>query len=378
MKTPLRVLLVEDSEPDAVLLVRRLNATGFSVTSHRVETAETLKASLADQDWDVVISDFRLPHFSGSAALELLQASGRDIPFILVSGAVGEEQAVAVMKAGAHDFLLKDRLARLAPAVSRAIGDAEARRRRKQAETELRELNAVLEQRVNERTAEAQQLAERLRALASELLHVEQRERRKLAEVLHDHIQQMLVAARLQVNVATVGTKADREGALQHLDALMNESIQACRSLAVELSPPVLYQSGLIPALEWVARKFTDQYQVDVALHADPDAEPLDDDVRVLLYSCTRELLLNVIKHAGVRSATIRLRRAQDKVTISVEDQGKGFNNNKSPEPGGGFGLFSIEQRLAFLGGTMHIETAPGMGTRVHLTLRASTAASAA
>ncbi len=141
--------MVEDSELDSRLVLRELQEGGYEPQSQRVQTADELTAALAAQEWDVVICDFRLPCFSGLAALELVRASGLDMPFILVSGEVGEEQAVAMMRAGAHDFLLKERLGRLVPAVSRELGDADARRMRRQAEEELKRTNEKLQRVLN-------------------------------------------------------------------------------------------------------------------------------------------------------------------------------------------------------------------------------------
>jgi PAS domain S-box-containing protein len=132
------VLLVEDSDDDAVLIVRQLRRDGLQVAYRRVETAEEALAVLRAGPPDVVISDFNLPAFSAEAALALLRDSGLDIPFILVSGEVGEETAVALLRAGAHDFVLKDRLTRLAPAVRRELREAAGRRERRQAEAALR------------------------------------------------------------------------------------------------------------------------------------------------------------------------------------------------------------------------------------------------
>ena len=139
MSTSLRVLIVEDSESDALLLLRALRQSGYEPASRRVESAAALTASLQEQEWDVVLSDFRLPQFNGLEALKLVQASGRDVPFILVSGVIGEETAVQAMKAGAHDYVLKDNLARLAPAIERELRDAEVRRQRRQAQDALRQ-----------------------------------------------------------------------------------------------------------------------------------------------------------------------------------------------------------------------------------------------
>jgi two-component system cell cycle sensor histidine kinase/response regulator CckA len=134
MSVPLRLLLIEDSENDAALLVRALRRGGYAdLTYARVETAETMRAALAGQPWDLVISDYSMPQFSGPAALQLLLEVGIDLPFIVVSGTVGEETAVAAMKAGAHDFLMKNNLARLIPAVTRELGEAAERRERRRA-----------------------------------------------------------------------------------------------------------------------------------------------------------------------------------------------------------------------------------------------------
>lgn len=135
----LRVLLVEDSQDDAELNLRELRRNGFSVSAHRVETASGLIDALSEQDWDLVLSDFQLPGFGGFEALRILQTSERDIPFILVSGAIGEEIAVSVLKAGAHDCVLKGNLSRLGPVVDRELREARTRHEKREAEQRLRE-----------------------------------------------------------------------------------------------------------------------------------------------------------------------------------------------------------------------------------------------
>jgi PAS domain S-box-containing protein len=137
VNTPLRVLMVKDSESDAGPLVRRLQQAGYDLAHERVDTADDLRAALAQPDWDIVIADYQMPRFSAPAALEILKASGRDLPFIIVSGTIGEEKAVAMMKAGAHDYVIKDNLARLVPAVERELREAEGRRERQRAEEAL-------------------------------------------------------------------------------------------------------------------------------------------------------------------------------------------------------------------------------------------------
>lgn len=137
MSNALRVLIVEDSENDALLLVRALGRAGYEVTHDRVDTAEAMTAALVRQSWDIVISDHSMPHFSGSEALALLKRTGLDIPFIFVSGTIGEETAVSAMKAGAQDYVMKGNLARLIPAIERELQEAEVRIQRRRAEQQV-------------------------------------------------------------------------------------------------------------------------------------------------------------------------------------------------------------------------------------------------
>src|SRR5262245_88247 len=136
---PLKVLLVEDSEDDAALLLLRLRQSAYKVYSERVDTTAAMKSALAREHWDLVISDYVMPQFSGLAALKVLQEHGADIPFIIVSGLIGEDTAVAAMKGGAHDYLMKDNLARLIPAIERELEEAQVRQQRRVSQEQLRQ-----------------------------------------------------------------------------------------------------------------------------------------------------------------------------------------------------------------------------------------------
>jgi DNA-binding NtrC family response regulator len=141
----LRVLIIDDSPPDAELVIAELERGAYHVVWERVQTAEALKTALARASWDVILSDYDMPSFTGPAALHLLQTTGQDLPFMIVSGTVDEETAVAALKAGAHDFFVKHRLARLIPAIERELADTTGRRERKRAEAELQRLSEDIE-----------------------------------------------------------------------------------------------------------------------------------------------------------------------------------------------------------------------------------------
>src|SRR6185369_13639234 len=134
MSEILRVLQVEDSESDAALIVRILEKAGYEVQAERVEDDAAMRAALAGKTWDAIIADYHLPGFDAPAALATLHQTGLDLPFIVVSGTMGEDVAVGMMKAGAHDYLIKDHLARLAPAVEREVREAHVRQERRRAE----------------------------------------------------------------------------------------------------------------------------------------------------------------------------------------------------------------------------------------------------
>ena len=139
MSKPLRALIVEDSEDDTLLLVNELQRGGYAPIFERVETAEAMTAALKKQVWDIILSDYRMPHFSAPESLRLLQQSELDLPFIVISGTIGEDVAVGTMQAGAHDYLMKGNLTRLVSAIERELGEAEIRRQRRQAQRDLDE-----------------------------------------------------------------------------------------------------------------------------------------------------------------------------------------------------------------------------------------------
>jgi len=248
---------------------------------------------------------------------------------------------------------------------------------RKQAEQRLKALNETLERRVAARTAEAERRALQLRRLAAELTRTEQGERRRLAQRLHDQLQQTLVAAKLGVDrlQRRLG-QPDQPRLLENVRQLLAELLEVSRSLTAELSPPILHEGTFAQALRWLGRRAADKYGLKVRVAADEAAEPANHEVRVLLFRAVEELLLNIVKHAGVGRAQVQLsRRGQGHVRIRVADKGAGFDpvKEKRAEEAASadshFGLFSIRERLELLGGTMEIESQPGNGTRVILSV---------
>jgi len=245
----------------------------------------------------------------------------------------------------------------------------------KKAEEDLRELTRTLEERVAERTAELEQRASLLQRLSQELTRVEQRERRRLAELLHDGLQQMLVAAKFRLAEAHRRVRGDQalEQNLNHIQDLLTQSIETSRSLTTELSPPVLQELGLVPALGWLADFLATKHDLRVDVCADAKAEPSSLELRLLLFPIARELLFNVVKHAGVQTAQILLEREGQRVRLKVTDDGCGFDVSRWQIQWAGsergFGLLNVQNRVELAGGKLEVDSAPGRGTRVTVTL---------
>jgi PAS domain S-box-containing protein len=266
-----------------------------------------------------------------------------------------------------------------------AIGFFHDITQRKQVEAEIRTLNQTLEKRVAERTAELAERAEQLRALAVELTQAEQRERRRLAQVLHDHLQQLLVAARMKIGLLRRRVPDEQYSqTIAQLDELLGQTIDEARSLAVQLCPPVLYEHGLAAALEWLARQTHEKFDLAVEVQTDPAAEPSEETIQVFLFQAAGELLLNVAKHAQARRVQVRMTRVlvqpsrlapgagetpapqgPEQVCIEVCDDGVGFDPAQvAGKTSGGFGMFSICQRLELFDGHLEVFSSPGQGTR--------------
>ena len=213
--------------------------------------------------------------------------------------------------------------------------------------------------------------AKQLRALAIDLTRTEQRERRRLGEVVHDHLQQLLVGARFQIR----GLRSRiRDGALEEkldqVEATLDEALRTARTLTIELSPPAFHEKGLAAGLVWLKRYVEEKHGLVVQLETDEEVEPATDEVRLFVFDVVRELLLNISKHAGVQRAFVRLSRSGTNLILTVSDAGVGIDVARlsaGADTSGGFGLFSARERLGHLGGSMEVESAPGKGARFTL-----------
>ena len=243
---------------------------------------------------------------------------------------------------------------------------------RKETREHLETLNRQLEARVAERMRQ-------IEALSAELVVAEQRERHRIASILHDDLQQVLFGMSLQLesvrlSAASLGYTQVLES-ITEVAAVAQNAMHVARSLAVDLVPPALMAEDTVAVLRWLAAQMKDAHGIDVEVKASGRSHLPGEHSRILLFQITRELLFNVVKHAGVQSARITVAGRTDGLTLTIADTGKGFDASTLTQraPPQGLGLSSISHRLRMLGGDMHIASSPGGGTRVTIRIPADT-----
>lgn len=361
----LEILIIDDNEVDRELVRRLLE---LPARFREAATAAEARAALAEAEPDLALLDYRLPDADG---VELLpEFTRRAVPVVMLTGVEMPEIIVDAMRGGALDYLVKGALTPegLERAIVNAVEKAALRRAVEEQQRVLAEQARALEARNRE-----------IRALASALTLAEQEERRRIADLLHDHLQQLLFGAKLSLQVLRRppgGVAAER---LAEVERILDEAVSMARNLAVELTPPVLEEEELEVALRWLAGHMGAMYSLEIEVRAEDVCRVPTREVRVLLLQLVRELVFNIVKHAGVGRAEIHLAEREGEYVIAVEDEGRGFDvaavsagSDAAGRPRG-YGLYSVRQRLELLGGYLRIDSAPGRGTRVwiHAPVRA-------
>lgn len=406
--TPLKILIVEDRETDTELIVRELKKHGFAPSWIRVDTEEDFLRQI-HTPLDLISVDAIMPQFSAHRVLTVLQEHQLDTPCIIISGSIGEEEAVSLIRAGASDYLMKDRLGRLGQSIRQVLDQHRLRREhtrahnalitlneelerriaertarleelnhdlaeelleRKQIEQQLREHETALERRVAARTVQLERSYARLRRLASELTLAEQRERKNLASELHDYLAQLLVVSKFKIaQLHRNPSDSNVRSLLQEVDSSLDQALTYSRTLIAHLSPTVLFIQGLVAALHWLPEYFSKQgLQVQVKSHV--STVTLSEDRSILLFQSVRELLFNALKHAGTGEATVEIHVVDKRVLrITVTDDGTGFDGEMLNGDTKGFGLLSIRERIEGLDGTFSVLSSPGAGTRIELSI---------
>src|SRR5687768_7382178 len=342
VKKEIRVLMLEDNVADAELVKYALQDGGLSFSIKRVDSKAQYLNELDESPPDIILLDYALPDFDGFTALTLAQERFPDIPFIFVTGTLGEEVVIEMLKSGATDYVLKTRLSRLVPAVQRAMREAGERAERRRAQERLKKSH------------------EQLRALSVYLQHVREDERIRISRQVHDELGQALtglkmdlywLSTRLPKNLRAVREKTKTMSA--HIDS----TIQTVRRISTELRPGILDDIGLVAALEWQAGEFQKRTGIKCDVTSDLPEAILDEELNTAFFRIFQESLTNVVRHAGASQVDVRLWEKEGSLWMEIKDNGRGISeaelsNTKS------IGLLGMRERAALLSGEVTISGA--------------------
>ena len=354
VKQDIHILMLEDDPADAELTKFALRKAGLHFSLTRVETKQEYLDRLNERPPDLILSDYSLPGFNGTDALEIAREKCPHTPFVFVTGTMGEEVAIETLKSGATDYVLKTRLGRLLPAVNRALRESHERAKHRRAEEQLRESH------------------KRLRALSTYLQTVREEERTRIAREVHDELGQALTGCKM--DVAWIASKLPREmkPLLEKTKALaghIDSTIQMVRRIATELRPGILDHLGLGAALEWQANEFQTRTGIKCDVRANPDLPPLDPDLNTAFFRIFQETLTNIIRHAGATHVAVNLKQSANQIILEVKDNGRGISKAEISHTTS-MGLLNMRERAALLGGDFKIGRIPhGKGTKVQVSI---------
>jgi signal transduction histidine kinase len=354
VKKDIQILLLEDDATDAELTRFALRKGGLQFGLVRVDTREDYIRQLEEHPPHLILSDYSLPGFNGHDALTIALEKCPGIPFIFVTGTMGEEVAIETLKSGATDYVLKTRLSRLIPAVSRALQEAQERAAHRRAAEALRESH------------------EQLRALSVYLQTVREEERTRIAREVHDELGQALTSCKLDLSWLAGRLTQEQKPLVDKTRALIRHvesTIQTVRRIASELRPGVLDHLGLVAAMEWQANEFQNRTGIRCDVHADVQETLTDSNLNTTFFRIFQETLTNVIRHAGATQVTVHLKELHHRIILEVEDNGRGIDRMEIANPKS-MGLLGMRERAALLGGTFKIgRRLRGQGTRVSVSI---------
>jgi signal transduction histidine kinase len=372
-KRLLRVLFVEDSLADAFLLERALTRGGFRVVCDRVDTAEAMHRALEEREWDLILCDHSMPQFDSPEALRILQDKKLDLPFIIVSGHIEEEMAISAMDSGAHDYIMKDRLARLVPAVERELREAEVRRARAKSEEELRRAHEELELRVEQRTAALKEANQKLRdvleerkRLETELLEIAENERRRIGFDLHDDLGQkltgmLLITRALEQRLRKEGHKEVED--VQKICELIEQSVHHTHNLAHHFSSIDATGGDLAEVMNGLAATVEKMFGIPCECTIKGEIPPLPEDASAQFYKIAQEAVSNAIKHGKASCVWIAVNCNAQKLVVTIRNDGIPFSPPLNPKAR--MGLRTMNYRANTIGATFEIKPNQKDGTIV-------------
>jgi signal transduction histidine kinase len=351
MKSPLRILYLEDEQPDAELVKSALDGEGIACKIFRVETSDDFIAAIDRGGFDVIFADYSLPGFDGLSALAIAKKRCPGIPFIFISGTMGEELAVETLKSGATDYVLKNSISRLAPSVRRALEEATEKLEHRKAVKELRKSH------------------KQLRDLAAHLQSAREEERTWIAREIHDELGQTLTA--LKMDLSVMGKKLATNQGIETLAELVkadleliNSTINTVKRLCTELRPALLDHLGLGAAIEWHAQEFQKRSGIECEVNLVPYDITVDEKYSIALFRIFQESLSNVLRHAKATKVTATLSDQGGSVMLEIADNGVGIKDEHLSKADS-FGLLGMRERVQICNGEMRIVGKQNGGTTI-------------
>ena len=347
---PLRILHLEDSLPDHQLVRRALTQAGLSFQMSRVESLADFTKAVREGSHDLILADYVLPGFTALDAWDVLQAEPTRIPFVLLSGAIGEAAAVAAIHHGISDFLHKENVEGIGRVVRRALQVHQAELEKERADEEL----AASEK--------------RLAGFAEHLQTAIEQERAAIAREIHDDIGGSLAAARL--DLAWVTRHASDPAVVSHIQTateMLQHAISASQRIMMNLRPSILDQ-GLVPAIQWMVESFERRTGIPSSLKVNNEQISASKSIELTAYRTTQEALTNILKHANCTRVRVDVSDAEGVLTLEISDNGKGMAIEETQKHGS-FGLKGLRERAKTVQGWVDISSQPGKGTSIILSI---------
>lgn len=348
MEGTLRILHLEDDLKDAELVREMLVSGGIACHVVRVDTQAAFLDAFEGSGFELIFSDYSLPAFDGISALRIAQEKSPDIPFIFVTGKMGEDLAIETLKHGATDYILKDNLSRLVPAVKRALQEYREKMEHKRAEEQLKESE------------------KKLRSLSLELLTAQERERKRIANELHDSVAASLSAIKFNIEkiLSHVEQHEGTQAGLRGLVSQIQQVIEESRRIMSDLRPSLLDDLGIVPAMNWFCREFEKTYShVRVEKEIDLSESDLTDPLKTAIYRISQEAFNNIAKHSQATLVNLSLQKEKGRIALTIKDNGQGFDLES---PRRGWGLSTMRERATLTGGAFTLESSVGAGTSIH------------
>jgi signal transduction histidine kinase len=345
-----KILIVEDDPMDIDLLEYELKKNELEYTRSVVQSKTDYEAALANFKPDIILSDYNLPAFDGQRAFWIKQHVDPDIPFIILSGAIGEENAVELIKNGVTDYVPKDKLFTIVPKINRALQESSDRREKLEVKRRLVKERARYQKMLGKATVQGQE-----------------KERTEIGKELHDNINQMLSVIRLYLCMHLEGEDEDTPGLLGQGLNLLDTCIAEIRKISQNLIPPPIKEEGLVDAIEAllerirIAKPFAIHFN-----HRGFQEHDIDENEQLTIYRIIQEQLNNIIKHAGAAKVEIELREMNNRIFLDIKDDGRGFDPHTKTS---GVGINNMLSRVRLFDGDLRIISGHGAGCTLKVSL---------